>query len=150
MNKVAVDYRDIPLPAWIDRASAYAMAVMDVLEVQDWDLSLFFCGEEFMASLNLDYRGMDGPTDVLSFQLGDWVDGVNGRRFMAGDVVLCTSVMARNASLFGVSEDEELRRLIVHGVLHLTGMDHLTNDVDEPMLARQENILKTLSEETIF
>jgi len=150
MNSVAVDYRDIPLPLWLDRASVYAASVMDALGLADWDLSLFFCGEEFMASLNLGYRGKEGPTDVLSFQLGEWVDGENGRRFMAGDVVICTAVMVRNAAAFGVSDDEELRRLIIHGILHLSGMDHQTNDDSEPMLARQESILSTLSEETIF
>ena len=48
------------------------------------------------------------------------------------------------------AEDEELRRLIIHGVLHLSGMDHETNDPDEPMLVRQENLLWILAEETIF
>jgi probable rRNA maturation factor len=150
MNSVAVDYRDIPLPLWLDRASTFAVSVMDALELDAWELSLFFCGEEFMAGLNLSYRGKEGPTDVLSFQLGEWVDGTNGRRFIAGDVVICTAVMARNAASFGVSEDEELRRLIIHGILHLAGLDHQTNEGNEPMLVRQENLLSTLSEESIF
>ncbi|MBN2874200.1 MAG: rRNA maturation RNase YbeY [Spirochaetales bacterium] len=123
---------------------------MDAAGLSDWDLSLLFCDEAFIAELNLEYRGKEGPTDVLSFGLGEWVDGENGRRYIAGDVVLCPSVMAANAADFGVSEDEELRRLVLHGILHLSGLDHETNEASEPMLMRQESLLATLSEETIF
>nr|HPG87608.1 rRNA maturation RNase YbeY [Spirochaetales bacterium] len=90
------------------------------------------------------------PTDVLSFSLGEWRDGENGRRYIAGDVVICLGVMERNAAEYGATRDEELKRLIAHGVLHLSGMDHGTNEPDEPMLARQEALLSTLAEETIF
>lgn len=150
MNSVAIDWRDIPEPAWLDRAAAFATKVVDAACLDGWDLSILLCGEEFMAGLNREYRGKEGSTDVLSFELGDWVDGENGRRYMAGDVVLCFDVLARNAASFGVSEDEELRRLIIHGVLHLAGMDHESNSPDEPMLARQEYLLGLLAEEKIF
>lgn len=150
MNAVAVDFRDMEEPAWLDRAAAFAVRAMDALGLEDWDLSLYFCGEAFMAGLNAEYRGKDGPTDVLSFALGEWRDGENGRRYIAGDVVVCLDVMERNAAEYGASRDEELRRLIAHGVLHLSGMDHGTNEPGEPMLARQEALLSTLAEETIF
>lgn len=150
MNAVAVDYRDMEEPAWLERAAAFAVRAMDGLELEDWDLSLYFCGEAFMAGLNAEYRGKDGPTDVLSFSLGEWRDGENGRRYIAGDVVICLGVMERNAAEYGATRDEELKRLIAHGVLHLSGMDHGTNEPDEPMLARQEALLSTLAEETIF
>lgn len=150
MNSVAVDFRDIPEPAWLERAAAFAVKAIDAAGEDSWDLSLYFCGEDFMAGLNAEYRGKDGPTDVLSFALGEWAEVENGRRYIAGDVVICPAVLSRNAVFFGVSEDEELRRLIVHGVLHLAGMDHETNDREEPMLSRQESLLSALSEETIF
>jgi len=150
VNSVAADFRDMTEPAWLDKAKAFAARAVDAIGEDSWDLSLYFCGEAFMASLNAEYRGKDGPTDVLSFALGEWVEGEKGRRYIAGDVVLCLDVLARNAIEFGVSQDEELRRLIVHGVLHLAGMDHETNDPDEPMLARQESLLSALAEEKIF
>ncbi len=150
MNAVAVDYRDMEEPAWLERAAAFAVRAMDGLGLEDWDLSLYFCGEAFMAGLNAEYRGKDGPTDVLSFSLGEWRDGENGRRYIAGDVVICLGVMERNAAEYGATRDEELKRLIAHGVLHLSGMDHGTNESDEPMLARQEALLSMLAEETIF
>ncbi len=103
-----------------------------------------------MAGLNAEYRGKEGPTDVLSFSLGEWAEHENGRRYIAGDVVICLPVLERNATEFAVSQNEELKRLIMHGVLHLSGLDHATNGPDEPMLARQESLLLTLSEEMIF
>ena len=150
MNSAAIDWRDCSEPAWLGRAAAFAVKALDAMGMDGWDLSMLFCGEEYMASLNREYRGKEGPTDVLSFELGEWVDGENGRRYMAGDVVLCLDVLASNAVSFGVTEDEELRRLIIHGALHLAGMDHESNSPDEPMLARQEHLLGVLAEETIF
>lgn len=150
MNTVAIDVQELDEPAWLDGAAAFAVKAMGAAGMDDWDLSLLFCGQDFIAGLNKEYRGKDGPTDVLSFSLGEWYESESGRRYMAGDVVLCPPVLVRNAAEFGVTEDEELRRLIIHGILHLSGMDHGTNDVEEPMLARQESLLAALAEERIF
>jgi probable rRNA maturation factor len=150
MNTVAIDVQELEEPVWLDRAAAFAVKVMDAAAFDAWDLSLLLCGQEFIAGLNKEYRGKEGPTDVLSFSLGEWYESESGRRYMAGDVVLCPPVMARNAVEFGVTEDEELRRLIIHGILHLSGLDHQTNDIVEPMLARQEELLAALAEERIF
>jgi probable rRNA maturation factor len=150
LNRVAVDFRDITEPAWLDRAASFALKAIDAIGEKSWDLSILICGEEFMAYLNAEYRGKEGPTDVLSFCLGEWIEMENERRYMAGDVVLCLSVLESNASEFHVSKDEELKRLILHGVLHLSGMDHETNEPSEAMLLRQESLLEAFSEETIF
>jgi len=150
MNRAIASCEDHAEPAWLERASAFAVKAMDAAGVEDWDLSLCVCGEAFMAALNAEYRGKEGSTDVLSFSLGEWAELEDGRRYIAGDVVLCVEVMARNAARFGVAEDEELRRLVVHGVLHLSGMDHETNEAGEPMLVEQERILSVLAEETIL
>ena len=62
-----------------------------------------------------------------------------------GDVFISIESMNRNAASLGVDENEELRRLLVHGILHLRGMDHGTNDFStEPMLIEQERIMKEL------
>jgi probable rRNA maturation factor len=150
VNLAVADCRDMPEPPWLGRAAEFAVLAMDAAGADSWDLSLCFCGEAFMASLNAEYRGKEGPTDVLSFELGEWSEGENGRRYIAGDVVLCVDVLERNAAEYGVSRDEELKRLIVHGILHLSGLDHGTNAPEEPMLARQEALLTVLSEGTIF
>jgi probable rRNA maturation factor len=150
VNHVSLDFQGISEPAWLDRAETFIHRVLAVLSVDNWDLSIVFCNDPFIATLNQQYRQKEGPTDVLSFEQGEWYETGEGRRYLAGDVVLSTETLARNAIEFTVSQDEELRRLLVHGILHLAGRDHATNDAGEPMLAEQESILGSLAEETIF
>jgi probable rRNA maturation factor len=150
MNQVSVDIQGVREPVWLDQAEKFIGRVLDYLGHDLWDLSVVFCDDAFISTLNQEYRHKEGPTDVLSFDQGEWYEGENGRRYLAGDVVLSLDTLARNALEFGVSEDEELRRLLVHGILHLSGADHGTNEAVEPMLIEQESILASLSEERIF
>ena len=64
---------------------------------------------------------------------------------MSGDIAISLDTLRENAGRFRISEDEELRRLLIHGILHLDGMEHPTNRETEPMLQLQENILTKLS-----
>jgi probable rRNA maturation factor len=96
------------------------------------ELSVSFVNEEEMAALHLRYLGEEGPTDVLSFPLGD--EDEDGVRIL-GDVVIAPAVAARNSP---ADRAGELRLLIVHGILHLLGHDHM-DDVDRAeMWVRQE------------
>ncbi|HOX92511.1 MAG TPA: rRNA maturation RNase YbeY, partial [Spirochaetales bacterium] len=110
-----------------------------------WDLSLLVCDDAFIVNLNEQYRNKEGPTDVLSFEQGERYETPDGMRFLAGDIVISLDALARNAQDFSVSVDEELRRLVIHGILHLSGMDHASNDPSEPMLLRQESLLAQLA-----
>jgi probable rRNA maturation factor len=104
-------------------------------------VSVLFCSNRYIKSLNAQYRNKNEPTDVLSFTLGETTDG----RYAAGDIAVSLDALEENVRLFGVTADEELRRLLVHGILHLAGYDHATNKVTEPMLQLQEDILSQLS-----
>lgn len=109
------------------------------------DLTVAFVSEQTMAELNDRYRGLPEPTDVLSFPHGaddDWPAGDEEEGEYLGDVVVCPAYAAVNASEEGISLAEELRRLVVHGVLHILGYDHET-DAGE-MLALQEKLLVEL------
>jgi probable rRNA maturation factor len=151
MNRIDVSAEGLAPPPWTERLRDFALAALGRLGHDGWDVSLLLCGDPFMAGLNEKYRGKAGPTDVLSFEQGEtWVDGEAGTRFLAGDIVISLDAMKRNAAEFGVGEDEELRRLVVHGLLHLSGLDHATNDAAEPMLARQEALLAELSAERVL
>lgn len=151
MNSVEAGFRDMTEPAWIERASGFAQAVLKALKIDDWDLSLLFCGDGFMTELNHSYRGKDEPTDVLSFeQGGEYLDDQGIRRFIAGDIVISIDTLERHTKEFSVTADEELRRLIIHGILHLSGKDHADNDSSRPMLVEQEQLLNLLSEERIL
>lgn len=100
--------------------------------IRDGELSVSLVTEAEMAALHERYTGERGPTDVLSFPLGD--DGPDGGPRLLGDVVICPDVAARQ----GADLASELRLLLVHGILHLLGYDHATEAGRARMWERQE------------
>ena len=114
---------------------------------EDGDFSIHFITDEEMRNLNNSFRGKDEPTDILSFAIndGDEFPSMEGEERELGDIFISLESMRRNAESFSVSEDEELDRLLVHGILHLLGRDHATNDFSsEPMLLEQEKMMDEL------
>ena len=83
-------------------------------------ISVLLAGDAEIRRLNKEFRGKDKATDVLSFPAGDGV----GRRRVAGDLAISVETAAREAPQRGHTLDLELRVLLLHGVLHLAGMDH--------------------------
>jgi probable rRNA maturation factor len=144
MNAVEVQAEGIELPPWAGAAEAFALSVLARLEKDDWDLSILLTSDEF--------RSIDEATDVLSFAQGETVKDPEsgGERLLAGDIVISLEAMARNAEDYRADRDEELRRLILHGILHLAGMDHMGNESLEPMLQFQESMLKSMPEARIL
>jgi probable rRNA maturation factor len=142
VNRVETGAGEIPLPAWAGAAEKFVLKVLEEIGRDGWDVSLLFCDDVFIRSLNTRYRQRDEPTDILSFPMGENLEGEG--RYLSGDIVISLETWAENARLFGVAPDEELRRLLIHGILHLDGMDHQTNKETEPMLVLQEKILESL------
>jgi probable rRNA maturation factor len=151
MNRVFVSAEEVPLPGWSEQLNDYALKVIAEIDQDNWDLSVLLCGDRTIQNLNSQYRNRDEATDVLSFELGVEEPGENGdTRRLPGDVVISLETLSKNARYFKVSEDEELRRLLIHGILHLCGMDHKTNDDTEPMIVKQESILEKFRDERIL
>ncbi|MDR2028154.1 MAG: rRNA maturation RNase YbeY [Treponema sp.] len=150
MNRVAINARGIPLPPWRGAVRGYIRKVLKQMNRDGWDLSVLFCDNACIRSLNARFRGADEATDVLSFALGETAEEEGRTRFLPGDLVISLETLAENARYFRVSEDEELRRLLIHGILHLDGLDHDTNEQTQPMLQLQEKILAELSGERII
>jgi probable rRNA maturation factor len=100
--------------------ASLCVEVLDRLE-QSRNLSVVFVGPRAMRSLNRNYRGRDYATDVLSFTYNE--DEVEGKPFL-GEVILAPAVAAERARRFGTNVESEMRRLLVHGILHLLGYDH--------------------------
>jgi probable rRNA maturation factor len=95
--------------------------------------------------LNRDYRGVDAPTNVLAFPA--WGLGVHvpiGAPVLLGDVVLALEIIAREASEQSKPIADHLRHLVVHGVLHLLGYDHMTQAEAAMMEALERSILAGL------
>ena len=95
----------------------------------DVELSLVFCDDPFIHGLNREYRGKDKPTDVLSFPQ----DPDSG---LLGDVVISVPTAQRQADQRGQPLAEEVEWLFLHGVLHLLGYDHETEEQLEDMNRR--------------
>lgn len=93
------------------------------------------CGAKRAAALNGEYRKKDGPTDVLAFPDGE--PDETGRVHL-GDLMLCAPVVAANASALGHAVDAEMRRMVLHGLLHLAGYDH---EADRGQMKRKERAL---------
>ena len=118
------------------------MATLKAERVRDAMLSITFVGSAAMSELNRRYLGHRGPTDVISFALGR--QGRQGRRGpVVGDIYVCPEIARANARRQGVSSQEELLRLVVHGTLHALGYDHPdgTMRTDSSMWRKQERIL---------
>ena len=82
--------------------------------------------------LNANYRNIDSATDVLSFENGEEYTDEEGKEwFSAGDIAISVDTLPKNAEYFEVSQNEELKRLIVHGILHLNGYDHGEEHVEK-------------------
>jgi probable rRNA maturation factor len=141
------DQRVDPLPDQSidpDRWAALAAEVADReldAETRRPRISLVFVDEDEMARLNGDHRGVDGSTDVLSFPIDadpPTDSGLSGPAWMLGDIAICPAVAARNAPDHAGTYVDELALLVVHGVLHLLGMDHLDDVEADEMEAREQ------------
>jgi probable rRNA maturation factor len=150
MNRVAIQAEEDPLPSWTEQARRFILTVLDRVNRDHWDLSVLFCGDTYIRSLNAQFRQRDEATDVLSFALGETIEEDGETWYLPGDMVISLETLEENARYFQVSPDEELRRLLIHGILHLSGMDHATNADIEPMLLLQEALLTELAGEQIL
>jgi probable rRNA maturation factor len=105
------------------------------------ELSVTFLPESEMRDLNRTFRGTDTVTDVLAFDLSD-------KTGLLGDIYVCPPVARRNAKEWGVTPEEELVRLVIHGVLHVLGYDHSEGEdrFESDMFRLQEDVLRRLSE----
>ncbi|MEA3285577.1 MAG: rRNA maturation RNase YbeY [Synergistota bacterium] len=105
-------------------------------------VSIATVDEETIRQLNNSYRGCDSPTDVLSFpqweEDGAFSPPEEWAELPLGDVVICTSVVNRNAEERNESYDREMALMVFHSVLHLLGWDHDTQEKEAAMWSLQE------------
>lgn len=124
----------------IDRAAVakLARAVLDRIGREEATLTVSLIRDRSMRQLNRQYRGLDKPTDVLSFAYHEAKDGAPAEPVEhLGDVVISVETAARYASELGLTFDRELEHLIIHGALHLAGYDHETDNGEMNRLERK-------------
>lgn len=135
----------------------------DVLRAEgvkgDCELAVTFVDETTIAELNKEFLGEESATDVLAFPIDDEIvesgrspdSGTNGPDrpdvepgevpILLGDVMVCPTVAARNAAARNRSTDDEVALLVVHGILHVLGMDHAEPEAEAAMFAKQDDLL---------
>lgn len=131
------EYRD-----WMDRVTPFLETLVREIGVLQGEVAVVFCDDAFMMPLNEQYRRKEGTTDVLSFEDTEAAEERGGGFW--GDIIISLPQVKENSRLFHVDEREELKRLLIHGMLHLMGEDHSSLEEDEPMLVKQEELLRRL------
>lgn len=138
---------------WIFNVEEYELKILEKLQIDFEEISIFFCDDDFIKNLNKTYRDIDRETDILSFENGEkYIDENEIERTIAGDIIISLETLPKNSSIFNVSQNEELKRLLIHGTLHLNGMDHKDaliedgKESEDSMLKLQESLLKGFSQ----
>ena len=135
----------------VENLHAVAVATLRANEVDDdAELTILLTSDAAVQELNRDYRGVDAPTDVLSFAAQEGEDGQDLTlppelaaeidRYL-GDIIIAYPYVVQQAAHFGNTPAAELRLMVVHGILHLLGDDHDTPEATAAMWARQEAVL---------
>jgi probable rRNA maturation factor len=136
-NRTSQHPDEAALEALVDR-------VLDDQGATDAEVALILLDPEPMRALNREYRGRDEVTDVLAFPIDERDELPTGMPRLLGDVVICLDRCAEQAAEHGNTPGAELVVLAVHGVLHLLGYDHETDE--GAMLALQDTLTADLGE----
>jgi probable rRNA maturation factor len=130
-RKSGLDFRAI------ERTVAALLAAIDEAESS---VSVSFVRDAKIRELNRTFRGLDKPTDVLSFPLVEAGGAYAGAERLLGDIVISVDTARRQAADYDAPLDREVQRLLIHGVLHLLGHDHLEPDERSAMEAEERRL----------
>lgn len=148
------DKFDIP-EAWINKLNEALQLAAEQEGVQNGEVTLTFVDNQEIHQLNKQYRGIDRPTDVLSFAMNDDVDDeleiifevesedeLDPLSGMLGDIIISVERAEEQRIEYGHSLEREIGFLFVHGFLHLLGYDHQDDEAEAIMMAKQEAVLQ--------
>ena len=156
-NRIFVSVQEgVKEPEWLDKVQNFLLLAANQLGFDNEEVSVLFCNDEYIKELNSSYRNIDAPTDVLSFENDEEYEDEEGKWKCVGDIAISLDTLPVNAEYFNEDKNAELKRLLVHGLLHLNGMDHGEEHIEKglapvcEMLVLQENILEKLKDEIII
>lgn len=107
------------------------------------ELTIIFTDRAFHHEMNLNYLNHDTDTDVITFDLSET------EKTVSGEIYINTDMALENAEKIGMTHEEELCNLVIHGVLHLLGYDDKISDLQKEMFKKQAKYLKNVSRETL-
>jgi len=114
--------------------------VLDRLDRQSSEVSVRIVGEDEIAALNGQYRGLGNATNVLSFPAGISVEKVE----FLGDIVICSKVVKLESDQYGKAFSDRYAHMLIHGLLHLLGYDHMTEAARTRMEELEADLLLRL------
>jgi probable rRNA maturation factor len=133
-------------PAWLEQAVAVTLEVVRPVITAE-TVTIVISDDEWVQQLNLEYRGIDAPTDVLSFENTpdpDFPEMGQEASDHLGDIIIAYPVAEAQALAAGHSTQAEVMLLVVHGLLHLLGFDHDTATRKAHMWATQQQVMTAL------
>lgn len=101
------------------------------------DITIIFCSDKYLLDLNRQFLNHDYFTDIITFD-------TSSEKFLSGEIYISTDRVRENATGLGVSFDQELRRVIIHGVLHLAGYPDSTKSQKKAMRLKEDACLSLL------
>ncbi len=145
-HRIWVENNQTQRPPFRGYKSALRRAIEAVLDAQGFDkkaeISVSLVSSEEIRDLNLQYRGVDRPTDVLSFPMFD--SDLPADVAYLGDIIICPLIIFEQAKQFGTTYRQEMCLMAIHSTLHLLGWDHIKPAEKKTMFALQEKILSQL------
>ncbi|MGA2141011.1 MAG: rRNA maturation RNase YbeY [Brevinematales bacterium] len=133
-----------------DCLSEFLDEILSDFKKGGFEVNLVLCSDRYIHTINKQYRNKDCPTDVLSFSMqedegedffeagSEDMDGFEEPEIL-GDIIISTERSEKQAVEYGVTAEEELARLAIHGMLHLLGFDHEKSDEDEKIMFEEQD-----------
>ena len=119
--------------------SRLAAAAADKTGIENAVITVIITDDGFIREMNREYRKKDSPTDVISFANRDCeFPDIESEPEDLGDIFISIETAERQAAEYGVSLKDEIKRLVIHGVLHLAGYDHEKSEEQAAVMARKE------------
>ena len=127
----------------LDAYYNFILSVLDFLCIKEYEIAVILCNNAYIRKLNSEFRKKHEPTDVLSFNYREESGRISYK--IQGDLVISLEYLEFSSLEFNVEIYNELRRTTIHGILHLIGYTHKTNDFqNEEMLIIQEKVLREI------
>ena len=147
--KLTLNYENTTDKRLVGYQKRFRMIAKKALELnnltKNYDVSVTIVDDETIHKMNKEYRGIDRPTDVLSFAFNDYDEGIVDEPINElGDIIISIETCKRQAKEYGHSFEREMCFLFTHGFLHLLGYDHMKKEDEVKMFAMQDTILNAL------
>ena len=141
MNKIEIfNETEKEILELVDVRKAIDIAIKNQ-KLDNLEFNIIIVDNDYIHELNKNYRNIDRPTDVITFALEDYEDGIKLEHRMLGDIYISIDKAISQAEEYGHDLRREICFLAVHGFLHLLGYDHMEKEEEEIMFSLQEEIL---------